>query len=147
MNDDATLHDAKLQEVARRLGAHAAERLDVERTAQAVVARLRTEPRAQVRVLGWIRPAWLRIAAAVVLLVGAGVVALNVRIPPHTTPVPGATVGGELGELSRDELREVLQAVGQSGEGSEQQAVSAQDVGLEELSAPQLRALLESLEG
>ena len=53
MNDDATLHDAKLQEVARRLGAHAAERLDVERTAQAVVARLRTEPRAQVRVLGW----------------------------------------------------------------------------------------------
>jgi len=147
MNDDATLHDAKLQEVARRLGARAAERLDVERTAQAVVARLRTEPRAQVRVLGWIRPAWLRIAAAVVLLVGAGVVALNVRIPPHTTPVPGATVGGELGELSGDELREVLNAVGQSGEGSEQQALSAQDVGLEDLSAPQLRALLESLEG
>jgi len=41
----------------------------------------------------------------------------------------------------------VLNAVGQSGEGSEQQALSAQDVGLEDLSAPQLRALLESLEG
>ena len=145
MNDDATLHDAKLQEVARRLGAHAAERLDVERTAQAVVARLRTEPRAQVRVLGWIRPAWLRIAAAVVLLVGAGVVALNVRIPPHTTPVPGATVGGELGELSGAELRVVLEALGQPG--GEPQAVSAQDVGLEDLSALELRALLESLEG
>ncbi len=39
MNDDATLQDDKLQEVARRLGARAAERLDVEGTAQAVVAR------------------------------------------------------------------------------------------------------------
>ena len=39
MNDDATLHDDKLQEVARRRGARAAERLDVERTAEAVVAR------------------------------------------------------------------------------------------------------------
>src|SRR5947208_2629314 len=66
MNDDVTLHDDKLQEVARRLGARAAERLDVERTAEAVVARLRTEPRAEVRVLGWIQPAWLRIAAVLV---------------------------------------------------------------------------------
>src|SRR6266702_6335871 len=39
MNDDATVHDDKLQEVARRLGARAAEQLDVERTAEAVVAR------------------------------------------------------------------------------------------------------------
>ena len=144
MNDDATLHDHKLQEVAQRLGARAAERLDVERTAQAVVARLRTEPRADVRVLGWIRPAWLRTAAALVMVVGAGVVALNVR-NPLTTPVPPTTAGGELSELSGDELRDVLEAVGQPG--GEQQAVSAQDVGLEDLSAPQLRALLESLEG
>ena len=144
MNDDATLHDHKLQEVAQRLGARAAERLDVERTAQAVVARLRTEPRADVRVLGGIRPAWLRTAAALVMVVGAGVVALNVR-NPLTTPVPPATAGGELSELSGDELRDVLEAVGQPG--GEQQAVSAQDVGLEDLSAPQLRALLESLEG
>ena len=144
MNDDATLHDAKLQEVAQRLGARAAERLDVERTAQAVVARLRTEPRAEVRV-GWIRPAWLRIAALVVMVVGAGVVALNVRIPGIMPPVPSATAGGELSELSGDELREVLASV--SRLGGEQPAVSAQDVGLDELSASQLRALLESLGG
>lgn len=145
MNDDATLHDGKLQEVARRLGARAADRLDVERTAQAVVARLRTEPRADIRVLGRIRPAWLRIAAALLMVVGAGVVALNVRIPLSTTPVPPATASGELSELSGDELRAVLEAVGQPG--GEQQEVSPQDLSLEDLSAPQLRALLESLEG
>lgn len=144
MNDD-TLHDGKLQEVARRLGARAADRLDVERTAQAVVARLRTEPRADIRVLGRIRPAWLRIAAALLMVVGAGVVALNVRIPLSTTPVPPATASGELSELSGDELRAVLEAVGQPG--GEQQEVSPQDLSLEDLSAPQLRALLESLEG
>ena len=108
MNDDATVHDAKLREVARRLGARAAERLDVERTAQAVVGRLRTDPRAEVRVLGWIRPGWLRIAALLVMVVGAGVVAVNVRIPGFMPPVPSATAGGELSELSGDELREVL---------------------------------------
>jgi len=145
MNDDATLQDDKLQEVARRLGARAAERLDVEGTAQAVVARLRTEPRAEIRVLGWIRPAWLRIAAMLVIVVGAGVVALNVRTSPHTTPLSAASAGGELSELSGEELRVVLEALGQPG--SEAQAVSAQDVGLEDLSAPQLRALLESLGG
>jgi len=145
MNDDATVHDAKLREVARRLGARAAERLDVERTAQAVVGRLRTDPRAEVRVLGWIRPGWLRIAALLVMVVGAGVVAVNVRIPGVMPRVPSATAAGELSELSGDELREVLESVAQLG--GEQQAVSAQDVGLDELSASQLRALLESLGG
>ncbi len=145
MNDDATLHDDKLQEVARRLGARAAERLDVERTAQAVVERLRTEPRADVRVLGWIQPAWLRIAAVLVLVVGAGVVALNVRSSQLTTSQPSASAGGELSELSGDELRIVLAAPEEPG--AERQGVSPQDVGLEDLSAPQLRALLESLEG
>jgi len=145
MNDDATLQDGKLQEIARRLGAGPAERLDVERAAQAVVTRLRTEPRAELRVLGWIRPAWLRIAAALVMVVGAGVVALNVRTPSFTTSLPAVSTGGELSDLSGDELRAVLDELGQAG--GEQQAVSAQDVGLEDLSAPQLRALLESLEG
>jgi hypothetical protein len=145
MNDDATLQDGKLQEIARRLGAGPAERLDVERAAQAVVTRLRTEPRAELRVLGWIRPAWLRIAAALVMVLGAGVVALNVRTPSFTTSLPAASTGGELSELSGDELRAVLDELGQAR--GEQQPVSAQDVGLEDLSAPQLRALLESLEG
>ena len=139
------LPDAKLQEIAQRLGARAAERLDVERTAEAVVARLRTEPRADVRVLGWIQPAWLRIAAVLLLLIGASVVALNVRGPQPTTLLPPASAGGELSELSGDELRIVLAALQEPG--AERQGVSLQDVGLEDLSALELRALLESLEG
>jgi hypothetical protein len=147
MNDDATLHDARLQELARRLGTRASERLDVERIGQVVVERLRTEPRAEVWVL--MHPSWLRIAAALVILVGAGVAAPSVWrswfiVPP---PPPVATAGGELGDLSADQLRELLGAVGQGQPSGEQQTVSWQDVGLEDLSAPQLRALLVSLEG
>jgi hypothetical protein len=130
-----------LQELAQRLGARAAERLDVERTARAVVERLRTEPRAEVWV--WMRPAWLRIAAAIVVLAGAAAVAIEVRTAP---PLPSSVAAGsgELRDLSAVQLQEVLEAVGQQDE--EQPTVSAFEVGLEELSAPQLRALLESLE-
>ncbi|PYO59584.1 MAG: hypothetical protein DMD70_12005 [Gemmatimonadetes bacterium] len=146
MNDDATLHDDKLQEVARRLGARAAERLDVERTAQAVVARLRTEPRAEIRVLGWIRPAWLRIAAVLVLVVGAGVVVRSLGHDRPTTTALATAAGAELNDLSADQLRQLLEAVGQQP-GGEEETVSAQDVSLEDLSALELRALLRSLEG
>src|SRR6266700_2684482 len=90
-------------------------------------------------------PAWRRIAAVLLLLVGASVVALNVRDPHLTTPLPPASAGGELSELSGDELRIVLAALEEPG--AERQGVSPQDVGLEDLSAPHLRALLEPLEG
>ena len=52
MNMDEELQDARLRELARLLGAGAAERLDVERTAQAVVTRLRQQPR--VMLGGWV---------------------------------------------------------------------------------------------
>jgi hypothetical protein len=145
MNDDATLDDAKLQEAARRLGARAADRLDVERTAQAVVARLRTEPRADVRVLGWMRPAWLRIAAAFVIVVGAAVVVGSLWRNQPTGTALVAAAGTELNDLSADQLRQVLEAIGQPG--GEHETVSSQDISLEDLSTLELRALLESLEG
>jgi hypothetical protein len=145
MNDDATLHDGKLQEVARRLGARAADRLDVERTAQAVLARLRTEPRARSGAWVWMQPAWLRIAAVVVIVVGAGVMMRSRLHQPTATTTLVAAAGTELNELSTDQLRQVLEAVGQPGE--EHETVSSQDVSLDDLSALELRALLESLEG
>jgi hypothetical protein len=157
MNDDPAVHDGKLQQVARRLGARAADRLDVERTAQAVVARLRTEPRADVRVLGWIRPAWLRIAATLVIAVGAGVVARGLwhHQPTGTALVAaggagagagaGTGTGTDLNDLSPDQLWQVLEAMGEPG--GEPETVSPQDVSLNDLSALELRALLESLEG
>jgi hypothetical protein len=145
MNDDNTLHDTMLHELARRLGARAADQLDVERTAQAVVARLRTEPRAAVRVLGWIRPAWLRIAAALVIVVGAGVVARSLWERQPATTASATAAGTELNDLSADQLQQLLAVVGQPG--GEQETVPSPDVSLEDLSALELRALLESLEG
>jgi len=138
--------DAKMQEVAQRLGARAAQRLDVERTAQAVVARLRTEPRAAVRGLGGMRP-WVRIAAALVTVVAAGVIVRSIRLDHTTTTALTTAAGAELNDLSADQLRQLLQAVGGGQPSVEQETVSSQDVGLEDLSARELQALLQSMEG
>jgi hypothetical protein len=140
------LHDATLRELAQRLGARAAERLDVEQTAQAVVTRLRQEPRAARRT--WLEPAWLRIAAAAVVVVGVGLVMRSSSRPPLSSRQGIGLVEPaepELNDLSAAQLRDVLQTVEQGG--AEPDAAPAQDMGLEDLSTPQLRALLESLEG
>jgi len=141
MKDDATFHDAELQELAQRLGTRAAERLDVERTAQAVVARLREEAGAPARPSVWSQPAWLKIAAALVVVVGAGVVARGVWPGPPGVALPVETV--DLSDMSAPQLRELLRSVEQA---DAPEPVSSQDVGLEDLSPAQLRALLASLE-
>jgi hypothetical protein len=140
MNDDGTLHDPELEELARRLGASAAERLDVERTAAAVVTRLRAERQAPRRVWAGLPAGWLRIAAALVVLAGAGLVARALWAPRSTVPQAEAV---DLGDLSSDQLRELLNTIDQPGL---QEPVSAQDVGLEDLTPQQLRTLLASLE-
>ena len=140
MNDDAMLHDAKLQEVAQRLGAGAASRLDVERTARAVVERLRAGPRAERWT--WVQPAWLRIAAAAILVIGGGLFTRALvwqRAPGSAVVVP---VGEDLTDLTAEQLREALTVLDQpvSEEG-------AGDLGLDGLTADELRALLQTLEG
>lgn len=143
MNDE--LHDPRLEALAQRLGARAAERLDVERTAEAVVRRLREQPRATRRLPRVPRvPAWLSLAAGLVLLVGGGVVwraARPGRIPPATALAPP---GLDLNALSADQLREVLQAVDQP---LDVDPGAAADAGLEDLTPRELRALLSTLEG
>jgi hypothetical protein len=141
MNDDGTLHDGQLQELARRLGAEAAERIDVERTAAAVVTRLREEGRAPRPVWAGVPAAWLRIAAALVVLAGAGLVARSLRAPGGAVPQAEAV---DLGDLSPAQLREVLSSLDQPGA---QEPVPTQEVGLEDLTPQQLRTLLASLEG
>ena len=134
------LPDVELRDVARRLGARAAERVDVEATAHVVLERLRETP-PRVRPV-WRRPAWLSLAAALVLLLGTRI-ALRTG---HETPQPASVVapaGVDVNDLSPDQLREVLNAIDQpmnNGTGSA-------DAGLEDLSAPELRRLLHSLEG
>jgi hypothetical protein len=142
-HDDADVNDAMLRDVAQRLGLRAGERLDVDRTTAAVLRRLRTPSRGVAR---WrIAPGWLRIAAVGIALVGAGLAVRGdvLRRPRGVAQVEPPT--GELNELSPDQLRAVLEIVAEPAGGSA--TVSTQEPGLEELSAPQLRALLASLEG
>jgi len=140
VKDDARSPDSQLQELAQRLGAQAADRLDVEAAAAAVVRRLREgEPQRGMR---WIQPAWLRAAAAVVLVAGGVVLARSIgpRLPPH----PAHYVAEDLNGLSATELRDVLNGLDQSLQES---APLRSDAGLEELSPEQLKAVLRSLEG
>ena len=135
------IEDPKLQELARQLGVRAAERLDVERMAQTGVAGLRRPARAT----AWLvrtQLAWVRAAAMVVLLVGIGVV-----MQPRTQPVRGAwedPPAGAVQDLSADQLTRVLDELDQPVDVT---APASEDAGLEDLSEPQLRALLKSLEG
>ena len=138
--DDAMLHDEELRMQAQLLGARAAERLDVEATAVAVVRRL--SEREQERTLWWMQPVWLRAAAAVVLIIGG--VALwrsgATRLPAH----PSHYVAEDLNGLSADDLRAVLSGLDQTLN----RTVPAQtEPGLNELSPDQLKAVLRSLEG
>ena len=141
MNRDE-LPDAKLQELAQRLGVRAAERLDVERTAQAVVTRLRETPRASVVTRLWMQPAWLKVAATVVLLLGAGAVTRGLWRPPGSAAAGEAAAA--LNELTTDQLQQLLEIVDQPTEAAPE---SPADASLEDLTAPQLRELLRSLEG
>lgn len=134
--------DLELERLAGRLGAQAADRLDVERMAAAVVARLRAE-----RVAGrgrrrWIKPAGLRAAALVVLMIGAGLV-VRARFPAHRPPA-GDYVREELQDLSTDQLQEVLGSLDRTLNDA---AVEPADEDLNDLTTQQLQALLQSLEG
>ena len=138
---DAKLQDAKLQEAAQRLGARAAERVDVEATARAVLERLKIEPRVSAR--RWTRPVWLRVAAALVLLLGGAVLARNALQPPaELVAIPS---GADLNGLSPAELQELLAGLDQTLNAAASQTDSLDH--LNDLTEEQLRAVLESLEG
>jgi len=137
--------DARIESLAKRLGNAAAARLDVDATARKVVERLRDQP---VRRALWIHQTWLRIAAALVIVVGGAVVASRLTRGGH----PGVSahaahfVADDLGDLSPEELRDVLAAFDEMV-GSNSVAIPEGNTDLRELDAHQLRAVLRSLEG
>jgi len=134
-----------LHELAQRLGARAAARLDVDATARKVVARLREQP---VRRIPWVQQRWLRIAAALVIVLGGAVVAS--RLTPGRRPGVSAHaahfVADDLNDLSADELRDVL-ATFDELISTDSVALPEGSTDLHELDAQQLRAVLRSLEG
>ena len=143
MKEDATLHDAKLHAAAQQLGSGAAEKLNVERVAARVVERLREAPADATRPT-WLQPAWLRIAAAVVLLVGGGLVWRQFGNPTGGTPHAAHFVTDDLTDLSPDQLRDVLNTLDETlNLGS----TTLPDGDLDDLDAQQLQAVLRSLEG
>lgn len=143
MTDDR-MDDAKLEQLARRLGARAAERLNVERVAGAVVERLRNEP--EVGPHGpspwWRQPQWLRAAAVVVLLVGVGMVVRELL--PSGSRHQAHYIAEDLEDLSANQLREVLSTLDETLKAAT--PPSSED-DMNDLTTEQLQALLRSLEG
>jgi len=141
VSEDAKFQDAKLHEAARRLGSAAAERVDVERIAVAVVEQLRREPAGATRP-GWIQPAWLRIAAALLLLMGGGLVVRQMDGPKAAHDAHFVT--DDLTDLSADELRDVFNTLDETLDLGN---TTLPEGDLEDLDPQQLRAVLRSLEG
>ena len=136
--------DAKLEALAKRLGATAAERLDVAATARKVVERLGEAP---ARRTIWVQQTWMRIAAAVVIVIGGAAVATRLT-PLH--PAGGGAHGAhfiadDLSDLSADQLRDVLQGFDELVSGDS--VVVPDSTDLRELDPQQLRTMLRSLEG
>ena len=137
------MNEDRLNQLARRLGADAAERLDVEATARKVVQRLREQPAPRAM---WIQQAWVRIAATVVILVGGAVVLRQVRMGRDSAEHIPHFVADDLSDLSADELREVLTSFDEIVAG-DSVVVPESGTDLNELDPQQLRALLRSPEG
>ena len=147
MHDTDGVHDEALRQVARRLGAEAAERLDVERTAQAVVARLRAGDAPARPPIRWMQPAWMRAAAGVVLIIGGGLLVYHRWNTPPVLPFQPDSAQhdtSELAGLSSDQLQDVLNGLDKTVEMTP--TVHAGEAGIEDLSEPQLQSLLKAME-
>jgi len=136
------MNEERMEQLAKRLGARAAERLDVGQTARQVVERLREPaPRST-----WIQPAWLRIAAALVIVVGGAVL---YRFTPGHRPVVSQHaahfVADDLSGLSADDLRDVLSSFDEIL--STDSAPASDSTDWRELDSQQLREVLRALEG
>ena len=136
------MNDERLESLAKRLGSEAAARLDVAATARKVVERLREQP---VRRIAWVPQTWLRIAAALVIVLG-GIVAVRQSLVRSGATHGAHLVADDLSDLSAEELRDVLTTFDELI-SSDSVAVPEGSTDLHELDAQQLRAVLRSLEG
>src|SRR5205807_2556299 len=89
--------------------------------------------------------AYEEIAAAVVLLLGTGAVTKALWRPQALAPAGGEAAAAGLNDLSTDQLQQLLEVVDTPADGAA--PVYPPDATLDDLTAPQLRELLRSLEG
>jgi hypothetical protein len=132
----------------KALDARAAERaatVDVERVAARVVERLRHEG-AEPRRLLWMRPAAVRFAAGLVLLVAAGATArLIVERPSQSAARSLPVTLPAMDSLSTGQLEAVLKAAGEL-RAANFEAVPASNRLLDNLSEQELQQVLVSLD-
>lgn len=136
------MEDHEIERLVRAMGAGPADRLDVERAAAGVVARLRADRANAQRPkrAWWTAPMVLRLAAALAVLVTGGVL---VRGALERGSQPGAVVPAPiLRDLSVDELAEVFDSLAIEAPVHEGVAI-----GLESLTEAQLNELLRLMEG
>ena len=132
------MDDKTLERIASRLGDEAAERIDVEATARAVLERLRSEPE---RVPWWRQVRVIQAAAAAVVILAAGLLVFN-RGGDEVEFLGGEVVPVAIESLSADELEEVVDSLFFEAPVYEQVAI-----GLQDLDESQLVELLDLMEG
>ncbi len=135
------MDEQRLERLAAKLGERAADRLDLDATAEGVLRRLRAEPEP---VVWWRRPRVVRtLAAAALVVLAAGVLVTNrvTRAASEEGQV-AQTEFFELESLTFAELEEVLDSLAYDRPVAEGSAAS-----LDDLDERQLRQLLASMEG
>ncbi len=130
------MDERRLEDVAKGLGADAAEAVDAEALAERVLTRLRVE-----RARGWrrLRTAW-RVAAAIVVLAGAGL-AIG-RLVPGDGAVARYPTPVELEDLGSAELADILDSLAADVPVAELVPLAVAD-----LNEAELELLLQSMEG
>ncbi len=137
----------RIESALRALDARAsarAARVNPERVAERVLERLRREGRVEPRRVWGMRPAVLRVAAAVVVI-AAGVAVTLVREPGTPTAAVLPTAIPAMDSLSTSELEAVLEAAGELKATNVAPAAASND-SLDNLSEQQLQKVLASLE-
>lgn len=137
------MEERELEALARRLGEREANAVNVERIVARVADRLRSGE--EVVTPGrFAHVWWLRVAAALVLVVGTGVVTRSLmRNPSLASSHAAHYVAEDLSDLSAEELRQLLNTLDETLDS----ASVTPDAELEGMTEEQLRSVLRSLEG
>jgi hypothetical protein len=132
------MDERQIERMAKDLGARAASRIDVEKTAQAVIRRVKEQP---TPVVWWRRmPVLQSVAAAAVVVLVAGVLLVGQIGGGGEVFEPPALA--ELQALSTEELEEVYDSL-----VFDAPVYESATYGLYDMNEEQLRELLDLMEG